>query len=508
MNFEFGKITPEKAGISSYRVLDFLSALEEVGTEMHSMMLIKGNDVFAEGSWKPYNKNDAHIMFSFTKSLTSTAIGFAVNEGKVSLDDKLVDIFPDKLPKEVNEYLKKADVRSLLTMSCGQDTEMGGWGDCEDYIASFLAHPFEHEPGTYFRYNTAGTNILSAILFRKTGEKLIDYLKPRLFDKLGMGDVHCAQVNEEVAWGGAGSFLTVGQMARFIRFVANRGVWNGERLLPEEWFDMACSYQIDNTSTQSNPDWVKGYGFQFWQCVPEGAFRADGAYGQYGIVVPDKDLVFIFQSASSTMQDTLTVTWDYLLKYIGDEPLPEDEGAYSALKYKLDNLEISHPIAKKNPEAYDKYNGLVLVANEEVNTDLCGLIGGSGMFFAKNQPKKNVSIKKITLNIKDDSVELVTDSREVLPIAMNAHFNSFSLNGMNYGATGTWVNPEAMEFLVYCTSAASGVKFRLELGENPKLSGDSTLLSIGGIGGNPPQTITFTKENENGKSDYKPYFAS
>ncbi len=509
MAFEFDRITPEKAGISSYRILDFLSALESVGTEMHGMMLLKGNSIFAEGHWRPYNNDDPHIMFSFTKSLTSTAIGFAVSEGVISLDDKLVDIFPDKLPKEVNENLKKADIRSLLTMSCGHDTEMGGYGIDVDYVAEFLKHPFEHEPGTYFRYNTAGTNILCAVLLRKTGEKLTDYLKPRLFDKLSMGDVYCAEISDGILWGGAGSFLTTEQMAKFIRFIANRGVWEGERLLPEAWFDLACGYQIDNTPTQSNPDWVKGYGFQFWQCVPEGVFRADGAFGQYGIVVLDKDLVFIFQSASSTMQDTLTVTWDYLLKYIGEKPLPEDEKAYAALKYKLDNLEISHPISKKNPESFDKFDGLELILNEEVKTDLCGLIGGSGMYFAKNQPKKNASIKNMTISITDEALTITTDSGEVLPIATNARFNSFSLNGNNYGAVGTWSNPEAFEFLVYCTSAASGVKFRLELGENPRLLADSTLLNVGGIGGNPPETITFTKGNKNGaKSDYKPYFAS
>ncbi|MDO4459276.1 MAG: serine hydrolase [Clostridia bacterium] len=512
MSFEFNRISPEEAGVSSYQILEFLNKLEEEGTEMHSMMLLKGDSIFAEGWWKPYNPDTEHILFSFTKTLTSTAIGFAVNEGVISLDDKLVDIFPDKLPEVISDNLKKADVRSLLTMSCGHSNEIEAFGlPFDDFVKAFLAHPFEHEPNTYFMYNTAGTNMLCAILLRKTGEKLTDYLKPRLFDKLGMGDVYVANLPNGVPCGGAGGFLKTEQMARFIRFIANRGTWNGERLLSQSWFDLATTYQIDNTPTQKDPDWTKGYGFQFWCCVPDGVFRADGAFGQYGIVVPDKDMVFIFQSASTTMQDTLTVCWNHLLKYVSDKPLPEDKEAYSALKYKLENLEINHPITKKNPQAKDLYDGLQLILNEPVKKDLSEFIGGSGMLFAENRRRtKDIkTISSLTVRFGEKEIDLITDFGEVLPISMNSHFNSFELNGHVYGAVGTWASSDTLEFLVYCASAASGTRYRLNFGEKPYLTSESSLAVGGPLGGGDPTTITFTKgENHDRTSDFTYYFGS
>ncbi len=175
-------VTPESVGIPSAAVTAMLEELYAQGIEMHSFMLLRHGKVCAEGAWKPYAMDEPHIMFSFSKSLTSTAIGFAVQEGILSLDDRLVELFPDKIPENPSENLQKCCVKHLLMMGCGHETEIA-WGPNQenDWIADFLSHPFVYEPGTHFLYNTAGTNMLCAILQKKTGLSLTEFLKPRLF---------------------------------------------------------------------------------------------------------------------------------------------------------------------------------------------------------------------------------------------------------------------------------------------------------------------------------------
>ena len=166
---EFARVAPESLGIPSQAILDLLDELYRYGIEMHGIMVLRHGKVCAQGWWKPYEPKTPHIMFSFSKSLTSTAIGFAWQEGILSLDERLIDIFPDKAPEHPSENLNKACIRHLLMMGCGHETEINdlGRGD-PDWIYTFLHHPFVYEPGTHFLYNTAGTNLLSAILTKKT----------------------------------------------------------------------------------------------------------------------------------------------------------------------------------------------------------------------------------------------------------------------------------------------------------------------------------------------------
>lgn len=175
-----------------------------------------------------------------------------------------------------------------------------------DWIKNFLSHEFKYKPGTCFMYNTAGTNMLCAALKRRTGENLFEYLTPRLFEPLGMENIECFRLPDGIEMGGAGSRLKTEDMARFILFVSRHGKWEGKQLLNAEWFDMASANQVSTISPANNadnPDWRCGYGFQFWRCVPEHVFRADGAFGQYGVVFEDKDTVLILQSSSSNQQE-------------------------------------------------------------------------------------------------------------------------------------------------------------------------------------------------------------
>lgn len=487
---ELKHITPEQAGISSAKILDFIDGCKKRGLELHSFMFLRHGKVFAESWWKPYNKTSPHIMFSFTKSLTSTAIGFARQEGLLSLDDYLVDIFPDKIPENPSENLKKCQIKHLLMMGCGHKDEIPnlGLGD-PDWIRAFLHHPFVYEPGTKFMYNTAGTNLLCAILKRKTGEDLTAFLKPRLFDKIGMGEVPCYYLGDGTQMGGAGSRLTTEQMARFIQFIANRGSWDGERLLEESWFDLATTKQIENAETSLWVDWQKGYGFQFWRCVPDGVFRADGAFGQFGVIYPQCDAVFVITSASSNFNEVLTVLWETMIGSFSDEALPENKEGQLLLNYVLSHNEITPLYSTRLPWAEQKYNGSRYTPEKPIIGSWADLIGGAGIscdsMHGILSPFSQEEMTEIRLEFLPFSAVFtatVGGKEEILPISMESSFNSFTLSGKVYGAVGAWRAPDTFEFLIRCAEAASGKRYTVKFTEDGfTLSAYSTLPEWGGL---------------------------
>ena len=212
----FSRVTPESVGIHSKGIIDFIESAASKGIEQHSLMIIRHGKCAAAGWWKPYGPEYLHPLYSFSKTLTATAIGFAEQEGILSLDEKLIDIFPDKLPNEVSDNLREVSLHHLLIMGCGHETEINGLDP--DWIRHFLAHPFLHKPGTFYKYNTAGTNMLAAVLKRKTGQDVTEFLRPRLLESLGITEITCAHLPDEdsVELGGGGMKLRTEDMAKFI----------------------------------------------------------------------------------------------------------------------------------------------------------------------------------------------------------------------------------------------------------------------------------------------------
>lgn len=490
---EFQRVTPESVGVPSGAVTALLDELYRCGTEMHSFMLLRHGKVYAEGSWKPYRPQVQHIMFSFSKSLTSTAIGFARQEGILSLKEKLVDIFPDKLPENPSENLKKAEIRHLLMMGCGHETEIPnlGLGD-PDWIKSFLAHPFVYEPGTHFLYNTAGTNLLSAILTRKTGQTLTEFLRPRLMEPLGLTDIPCQPLPDGTEMGGAGCSMTIEDMARFVQFVANRGKWEGRQLLEESWFEEATRKQIENRGAgwDGDPDWQQGYGYQFWRCEPEGVFRGDGAFGQYGVVCTGQDAVVVIQSASMQLQAVLTAVWEKLLPAMAEGPLPEDPQALHSLKNRLKRLELNPVLGMRNPWAEKSLNSAVYLPEKPL-PGMEDLIGGAGSF----QP---VGGRLVSLSFRfwgEDAALLCRQDNGSFEIqlGLNGHFVTSDIHGVPYGANGRWKPGGALEIELRDTRRATGKRFTFRFGESSMvLSAESTFPMEGGLNDEPTPEMTFT----------------
>jgi CubicO group peptidase (beta-lactamase class C family) len=363
LNRQLPRSTPEEQGVSSMNILAFLNAIEQEAREkenqeLHSFMLMRHGYVVAEGWWSPYASYRPHMLFSLSKSFTSTAIGFAVTETLLSLDDFVVSFFPEDVPESVGENLAVMRVRHLLSMSTGnaEDTmghifkqEEGNW------VKGFLRAPVEHVPGTHFVYNTGATYMLSAILQKVTGQMLIEYLQPRLFKPLGIEGAAWDCCPRGINTGGFGLNVKTEDIAKFGQLYLQKGVWNGKQILPEAWVEEATASHISN-GTDPNSDWSQGYGYQFWRCC-NGAYRGDGAFGQYCVVLPEKDAVIAITGAVSDMQIILNLIWKHLLPSMKSIPFPTDVASNAALESKLNSLAVVLPGTVSCSQAAGRVSG-------------------------------------------------------------------------------------------------------------------------------------------------------
>ncbi|MDR9855109.1 serine hydrolase [Paenibacillus sp. VCA1] len=335
--------SPEELGISSEKVIGFLDALQERGLEAHGFMLLRHGHVAVEGWWDPYAPELPHMLFSLSKSFTSTAIGMAVHEGLLTLDDPVVSYFPEDLPSEVSENLAAMKIRHLLMMGTGHDKDTtDALHDAEDgnWAKAFLALPVPHEPGTHFLYNTGATYMLSAILQKASGQRLLDYLQSRLFEPLGILGPTWETCPRGIHTGGYGLSVTTEDIAKFGQLYLQKGVWHGKRLIQEDWIEEATGKQISN-GDGGDSDWAQGYGYQFWRCR-HGVYRGDGAFGQFCIVLPEQDAVVAITAGTGDLQGVLNCVWEHLLDAFLPEPVQEDE-RFSELKERLAKLRLDMP---------------------------------------------------------------------------------------------------------------------------------------------------------------------
>lgn len=334
--------SPEAQGLSSAAINDFVTSVDEKIQYLHSFMLLRHGVVVAAGWWLPYGPDTPHMLFSLSKSFTSTAVGLAVAEGRLSVDDHLIDFFPDDLPETISPSLAAMKVQHLLSMSTGhhEDT-IDRVMSADNPMAAFLSLPVEHEPGTHFAYNSGASFMLAAIVQKLTGESLVDYLTPRLFEPLGIRDATWDSHHSGIAYGGWGLNLRTEDVARFGQLCLQKGLWQGQQLVPADWVETATAKQVSNDA-EFSADWSQGYGFQFWRCEPQDVYRADGAFGQFCIVMPQQDAVLAITGGVMDMQSVLDLVWKKLLPAMDDETLPSDPTTALALEQQLNSLAL-HP---------------------------------------------------------------------------------------------------------------------------------------------------------------------
>ena len=334
------RTTPSAEGIDARGIDAFVTALETTAdVEPHSLMILRHGRVLAEGWWAPYAPDRVHLLYSLSKSFTSTAVGFAVAEGLLGLDDTIISHFPELDAEITDERSRRIRVRHLLAMASGhrdETVERAYALDPVDLVRGFLLLPPDEEPGTLFCYNQPCTFTLGAIVQRASGLSLTEYLTPRLFDKLGISGVGWQRDDSGRQLGFSGFHATTEAVAKLGQLYLQRGAWAGEQLLSPEWVDEATRAHIDN-SVWENPDWRQGYGFQFW--MARHGYRGDGAYGQFCVILPEHDVVVAITSQSPDMQAVLDAAWTHLLPAI-DAPSTADADA--ALASRLDGAGL-HP---------------------------------------------------------------------------------------------------------------------------------------------------------------------
>lgn len=340
--------TPETEGVSSKGIIEFLDAISTSKHEMHSIMILRHGKVIAEGWWNPYRPDLKHTLYSLSKSFTSTAVGFAVTEKKLSVNDKVVSFFPNKIPPGLTPYMADLKVRDLLSMTVGQDPDpTGPVAITDDWIRSFFATPVINKPGAVFLYNSAATYMLSAIVQKVTGEKIIEYLTPRLFKPLGITGMDWETDPMGINTGGWGLRIKTEDIAKFAQLYLQKGIWNGQQIIPEEWVNEATTFKIDNApydtqDKKDSSDWKQGYCYQFWRSR-HNSFRGDGAFGQYALVLPEQDAVIAITSETMDMQGELNLVWKYLLPALQADQSKLNKADAATLKKRLASLKLPLP---------------------------------------------------------------------------------------------------------------------------------------------------------------------
>ncbi|MBP7142703.1 MAG: beta-lactamase family protein [Opitutaceae bacterium] len=351
--------TPESQGISSESLLALFESAETEIDALHSLMIVRNGRVIAEGWWAPYASDEPHMLFSLSKSFTATGIGLAAAEGRLSIDDLVLPYFPSDAPAEPSENLKAMRIRDLLMMSTGHHAEAISqfpYDSNGSLVRAFLALPVAHKPGTAFLYNTPASYMLSAIVQKATGEKLVDYLRPRLFEPLGIAQPRWEESRQGICMGGFGLSATTEDIARFGQLYLQEGKWNGRQILPAEWVRAATSRQTSNGSSPSS-DWEQGYGFQFWRCR-HGFYRGDGAHGQYCVVMPEQRVVVAITAGTRNLPSVLNLLWEKCAPLFQSKALPENAAARLALAQRLARLTLATPQgAAAPPKAMAKLAG-------------------------------------------------------------------------------------------------------------------------------------------------------
>ena len=333
--------SPEEQGVSSRAITALLDRIHsDPNARAHEILIVRNGTVIAEAAWAPYETNLPHQLYSLSKSITATAIGMLVDEGLLSIDEALCDIFYDKAPERADLPAYRMTVRHLLNMSTGSLFNESGSAMGADWERDFLRAGTKFEPGTAFDYNSMNTYMLAAIVRRKTGETLTDYLKPRLYEPLGISEYYWETCPNGTEKGGWGLSLTPESVAKIGQLYLNKGVWNtpqGERrLLSAEWVKAATRPQIDTPKGEI----TFGYGHQIWMTAREGSFLFNGAFGQYMLALPDLGVLVVLLSGSSRLFAQGGVL-DYVTDALDDgapRPLIPDPRAAEAMQTTIASL--------------------------------------------------------------------------------------------------------------------------------------------------------------------------
>ena len=339
----FRSVSPESVGVDSRNVYKLIKRLNKL--HMHSFLMARGNDIFCECYWKPFDKDFNHRMYSVTKSFMSVAVGLCVEDGLIDLDKPIVEYFKDKVKIELTDYMKKQTVREMLTMTTTGFYHSWFEERAYDRTEFYINDPKKKRPSnTMWEYDSAGSQVLSSLVERVTGKRLFDFLNERIFTKLNAFEsATILKTPNGDSWGDSALICTPRDLLAFTRFVANYGVYEGERLMNEDYLRVATSRLKDNTNSAHRGSLDNGYGYQIWQ-GPENSFAFVGMGNQLALCVPSKDLIFVCtaDNQGNPVSTDLIMNgfFEYIVDEISDTPVAVNKEYAEKLKELTDSLEL------------------------------------------------------------------------------------------------------------------------------------------------------------------------
>ncbi len=344
---------PENHGISSKAILDFIEATEQdQEINLKTFMILHDNNILAQFSKNPYEIEDQQLLFSMTKSFASIGVGIAADKGYLNIEDKVISYFPDKLPEEISNNLRDIKVKHLLTMTSGiHENTYEILYPKKDWVKAFLAQDFAHEPGTYYRYSTHGSHMLSAIVEKATGQSMLQFLNGYLFRPLDIPKPQWETCPSGMTAGGMGLSLSTESIAKIGLMLLNKGIYQEKRILSESFIKEATSPQVFKHTEMEKENRVYSglhYGYQI-HLGQDGYFRLDGAFGQICLVVPDKKIIVVATSKGTRTEKLLKYIYEYLLRNHHTEEM-FDRDYCNQLKNKLTTLKYTTPCFRDIPD--------------------------------------------------------------------------------------------------------------------------------------------------------------
>lgn len=366
MNFTYA--TPETVGISTENILKYIDALETQNLSTHNVIIARGDKIICEKYWEPFDANFQHRQYSVSKSIVALAVGFAEQEGLLSLDDPMTKYFADELKNQTDENLKNQTIRNMLNMQTAKGPRAGLSPETEDHVRFYFEHDGEKSRpgGTIFEYDSDASFVLGALVERLTGKPFMEHLREKMFDKIGVSkDAYCLKAAGGHSWGDSAMMCTPKDLLLMARFCLNYGKWNGEQILNEKFAKDAVS-KLVSTNTINYPSYESfGYGYFFWRTY-DNSFLMNGMGCQLAVCVPDKDLILIYNGDNQGIFDqkeaVIKPFFELVSRTAQDAPLPENSAAHKMLNDKVLKLMVAKGETKSDFQ--EKINGKEFLLKE------------------------------------------------------------------------------------------------------------------------------------------------
>lgn len=461
----FAKATPEECGISSKNIIDFVEAMcqGEKDQETHSFMMLRHGKLVFEGYFAPYTKETEHMEYSVSKSFTSIAIGFLADEGKLNVDDYIYTYFPELIKDDINKENLKIKIHDLLSMSFGQQGGAVHESQKRKDMSTAMLYDFFYrgkdlDCGKMFRYDSYGTYMLAALVKQITGENVVEYLMPRLFEPLDIPKPYYVKDDIGINIGYSGMRLRLRDLAKVGQVYLDGGVWEGKQLIPANWVKLATQKHISTENCNTGLDWKEGYCYQFWK-GRYNTTRLCGAYGQMCVIMPDYDAIFVINSGydNNKLGYILESFYENIMFNMKDSPLPEDKEACA----KLD----------------DVLAGLCLTFEYSDMSPMAGIINGNTYELANEGKYKSV---KFDFTKDEVKVSLISDNSTFefgagfsKPVFAMAQGTYFCVPGREddtpIAATAVWHTKKDLEITLRFIGSPSIVKIVADFSKEPKV---------------------------------------